>query len=129
MDERPKIVCLCGSTRFAKEFMAEQFRLTVEGWIVLSVGCFPRKPDGSWDTMQITDEQKVKLDALHLRKIDLADRVHVINVGGYVGVSTKNEVTYAWKEGKPITFLEPLDMDQQEHTEVMLAICGEDWQP
>jgi len=109
--------------------MAEQFRLTVEGWIVLSVGCFPRKPDGSWDTMQITDEQKVKLDALHLRKIDLADRVHVINVGGYVGVSTKNEVTYAWKEGKPITFLEPLDMDQQEHTEVMLAICGEDWQP
>jgi hypothetical protein len=126
----PPIVCLCGSTRFANEFMAEQFRLTVEGWIVLSVGCFPRKPDGTWDKMQITDEQKVKLDALHFKKIELAERVHIINVGGYIGESTRNEIRHAMRERKQITFLEPYQAEhQQEHTEVMRAICGEDWHP
>ena len=44
---------------------------------------------------------------LHLRKIDLADRVLVLNVGGYIGESTTREIAYARKIGKPIGFLEP----------------------
>ncbi len=54
-----------------------------------------------------TPEQKAVLDALHLRKIDLADRVLVVNPGGYVGESTRREITYARSTGKPITFSNP----------------------
>lgn len=106
--DRPKIVCLCGSTRFPAEFMAAQFAETIAGAIVLSVGCFPRKPDGSWDRMMVTEEQKVALDALHLRKIDLADEVFVVNVGGYIGESTSREIAYAKASGKPVLCLEPV---------------------
>lgn len=103
---RPKIVCLCGSTRFANEFMRAQFDETVAGRIVLTVGCFPRKTDGTWDTMVVTDQQKILLDDLHLRKIDLADEVFVVNVGGYIGDSTRREVAYATIKHKPIRWLD-----------------------
>jgi hypothetical protein len=56
----------------------------------------------------ITSEQKAALDALHLRKIDLADRVLVVNPGGYIGESTSREVAYARAAGKPISFTDPV---------------------
>ena len=105
--QRPTIVCLCGSTRFANEFMQAQFNETIEGKIVLTPARFPHKPDGSWDRMQVTDEQKVALDELHLRKIDLADEVFVVNVGGYIGDSTRREIQYALANNKLIRWLEP----------------------
>jgi hypothetical protein len=55
-----------------------------------------------------TSEQKVVLDALHLRKIDLADRVLVVNPGGHVGESSKSEIAYAEAVGKQISFTDPL---------------------
>ena len=54
-----------------------------------------------------TPQQKAVLDALHLRKIDLADRVLVVNPGGYVGESTRREIAYAKAAGKPISFTNP----------------------
>lgn len=47
------------------------------------------------------------LDAVHLRKIDLADRVLVVNPGGYVGESTTREIAYARGAGKPVAFTHP----------------------
>ncbi|GIF76121.1 hypothetical protein [Asanoa siamensis] len=74
------------------------YRLTLEGAIVLSVGFHPHAaPDPG---------AKAALAELHLRKIDLADRVHVLNVGGYIGGSTRAEIAYATAQGKPITYLE-----------------------
>lgn len=55
----------------------------------------------------IDDEQKKALDTLHLRKIDLADRVLVVNPGGYVGESTRREIAYARAAGKPVSFTDP----------------------
>ncbi len=55
---------------------------------------------------------KDALDSLHLRKIDLADRVFVLNVDGYIGESTRGEIAYALSQGKPIEFLNP---DDGEH--------------
>jgi hypothetical protein len=55
-----------------------------------------------------TPEQKAVLDVLHLHKIDLADRVMIVNPGGYVGESTQREIAYAQAAGKPITFTHPL---------------------
>ena len=47
-----------------------------------------------------------ELDQLHLRKIDLADEILVLNVGGYLGDRTKNEVAYARRNGKKVRWLE-----------------------
>lgn len=102
--QTPRVVCLCGSTRFMQEFLAMQFQETLAGRIVLSVGCFPRNADGSWDAAMVSPEQKHQLDQLHLRKIDLADEICVINVNGYIGDSTRNEITYARSLGKPVRY-------------------------
>ena len=50
---------------------------------------------------------KEMLDDMHKRKIDMADSIYVINVGGYIGESTKSEIEYARKHGKKIDYLEP----------------------
>lgn len=104
---RPVVVCLCGSTRFHQNFIQANERLTLEGKIVLSVGSF-----GYANGVPLTEEQKVKLDELHKRKIDMADEVLVLNVGGYVGSSTRGEIQYAWDHGKRVTFLEPMDIGE-----------------
>lgn len=98
----PEVVCLCGSTRFEDAYRAENRRLTLAGKIVLTVGVFGHSEPGT-----LTDEQKAQLDALHKRKIDLADRIHVINVDGYVGDSTREEIAYARARDIPVTWLEP----------------------
>ena len=73
--------------------------LTLAGVIVLAPSEVDESP---------TPEQKAVLDALHLHKIDLADRVVVVNPGGYVGDSTRREVAYAQAVGKSVTFTDPL---------------------
>lgn len=105
--QEPEVVCLCGSTRFKDEYRAENQRLTMNGKIVLSVGLF-----GHADGIEFSDAQKKMLDELHKRKIDLADQVHVINPGGYIGDSTQSEIEYAEDTGTPVSYLEPLEKAQ-----------------
>lgn len=93
-----KVITLCGSTKFKNEFIEENKRLTLEGNIVISVGCFGHSGD------VFTDEQKVLLDDIHKRKIDMADAIYVIDVNGYIGNSTKSEIEYAKAKGKEIYF-------------------------
>ena len=97
-----KIVTLCGSTRFKQEFLNTQKKLTLEGNIVISVGLFGH----SGDAEAFDVETKAMLDRQHLAKIDLADEIFVINVGGYIGSSTHNEIEYAKSKGKVVRFLE-----------------------
>lgn len=104
----PFIVCLCGSTRFYKEYIQANYDLTMKGNIVLSVGFFGQAlKEVHGETVGITIAQKGFLDELHKRKIDLADKVFVINVGGYIGHSTISEIRYANSIGKRVEFLEP----------------------
>ena len=104
----PTIVCLCGSTRFWEEFRDAGLRETLRGKIVLSIGA--HSPD-SITFAQASDEEgkeiKRKLDNLHKRKIDLADEVLVLNVGGYIGDSTRSEIEYAKARSKALRWLEP----------------------
>ena len=98
-----RVVTLCGSTRFREEFLREQKRLTLAGCIVLSVGLFGHAGDGEvW-----AEGTKEMLDDMHKRKIDMADGIFVINVGGYIGESTRSEIEYAKRTGKVIEYLEP----------------------
>ncbi len=101
MEKKPPIICLCGSGRFAEHFIEANRIFTLAGYIVLSIGVV--KCDEKLAPMIA-----LELDELHLRKIDLADEVHVLNIGGYIGESTKKEIQYAKAHGKRVTFKEPL---------------------
>jgi hypothetical protein len=103
------VVTLCGSTRFKDEFMEAQKRLTLEGNIVISVGLFGHSGDQEvWENMDEGTLTKTKemLDDMHKRKIDMADSIYVINVGGYIGDSTRSEIEYAKSHGKEVRYLE-----------------------
>lgn len=100
------IVCLCGSTRFSQAFHEANLRETLEGRIVLSIGCDFKSDTDLLLAGELTPEDKGRLDELHLHKIDLADEVLILNVGGYTGQSTRREIAYAQELGKPIRWLE-----------------------
>ena len=105
MTGKYKVITLCGSTRFKDEFMEQQKRLTLEGCIVISVGLFGHSGDNEvW-----SDGVKAMLDDMHKRKIDMADGIFVINVGGYIGSSTRSEIEYALAHGKTVEYLEPTE--------------------
>ena len=105
-----KVITLCGSTRFEDEFIKTQKRLTLEGNIVISVGLFGHSGDDEvWEGMpeDTVTETKLMLDDMHKRKIDMADEIFVINVGDYIGSSTRSEIEYAKATGKTVRYLEP----------------------
>ena len=100
---RYKVITLCGSTRFKDEFIETQKRLSLQGNIVISVGLFGHSGDKEvWQ-----DGVKEMLDDMHKRKIDMADSIYVINVGGYIGSSTHSEIEYAIAHRKTVEYLEP----------------------
>jgi len=104
-----KVITLCGSTRFKKEFIEVQKKLTLKGHIVISVGLFGHSGDDEvWDGMDEGTLTKTKemLDDMHKRKIDMADEIYVINKGGYIGESTRSEIEYAKAHGKIINYYE-----------------------
>ncbi len=108
MVDRYPVITLCGSTRFKDEFYEVQKRLTFEGNIVISVGLFGHWGDSEvWDGMDEGTLSKTKemLDDMHKRKIDMADGIYVINVGGYIGDSTRSEIEYAEANGKFVKYL------------------------
>jgi len=109
MTTQPIIVCLCGSTRFFEVFRRANFDETLMGKIVLTIGCDTRNDTDLFATFTEAHRNRIKaeLDELHLRKIDLADEVLILNVGGYIGDSTRAELHYARSLGKRIRFLEP----------------------
>ena len=104
-----KIITLCGSTKFKDEFMKAQKDLTLQGNIVISVGLFGHSGDNEvWENMDdgTLTKTKLMLDDMHKRKIDMSDEIFVINVGGYIGESTKSEIEYAKNTGKVVNYLE-----------------------
>lgn len=104
---KPPIVCLCGSTRFVAQFNHQRQALTRQGWIVLSIEVVTTQAR-EHDPQHSDPAMKATLDELHLRKIDLADEALILNVGGYIGESTRAEIQYAEKVGTPVRYLEPL---------------------
>ena len=106
---KPTIVCLCGSTRFGEAYREANLRETLDGKIVLTIGCDLRSDADLFAFYSQTelDELKRRLDELRLCKIDLADEVLILNVDGYIGNSTRREIAYALALGKRVRWLEP----------------------
>lgn len=104
----PAIVCLCGSTRFWRTFQQASLRETIAGRIVLSIGAATGTDDEHFGNLPAADYDRIKgsLDDLHLRKIDIADQVLILNVGDYIGESTARELEYARQRGLPVRWWE-----------------------
>lgn len=108
--KKPKIVCLCGSTRFTEEFKEAAKAETLSGNIVLTVH-LSTKPESemyysslaSFEEKEL-DQIREGLDQLHFKKINIADEILVINVDGYIGESTQREIQYAKSLGKSIRY-------------------------
>ncbi len=101
---KPKVVCLCGSTRFMDLFHAAGWEFTLRGVIVLSVGVAKHiaTKDGGHAAETLGPGVADRLDELHLRKIDLADYVFVLDGNGYIGESTAREILYAERNAIPV---------------------------
>ena len=97
--ETAEIVCICGSLRFSEEIRAAERELTLAGFIVVAPVVVGK---------QVTDAQRAAMGAQHLRKIDLANRILIVNPGGYIGESTSREIAYARDAGKPVSFSHPI---------------------
>lgn len=103
MENRYKVITLCGSTKFKDDFIVAQKELTLQNYVVISVGTFGHadKEFGK----RITDEVKEMLDSMHRQKIDMADEIYVINRNGYIGESTRSEIEYAKATGKKVNYM------------------------
>ena len=95
-----KVITLCGSTKFKDEFIKAQKELTLKGYIVISPCLFAQ----SGDKEALNDDIREMLDDMHKRKIDMSDAIMVIDVGDYIGESTKKEIEYAKSQGKFVYF-------------------------
>ena len=107
----PQIVCLCGSTRFIDAFRAAEWTERLKGKIVLSIGVSKLTDAHGAHSAEERGPDVVQLiSELHFHQIDLADEVFILNVGGYIGESTANQLAYALAGGRPVRTLEPLNL-------------------
>lgn len=96
---KDKTLTLCGSIKFMDTILEVHERLELEGYVV--IGIVQHVMDRPY-----TIEEEELLDIIHKKKIDMADGIFVVNVGGYIGSSTRSEIEYAKKLGKEVLYLE-----------------------
>ncbi|MFJ9832895.1 hypothetical protein ACIRU2_16175 [Streptomyces sp. NPDC101169] len=101
----PRILVICGSTRFMTEMAEVDLRETKAGKIVVKPGLDMKSPHALWSDPVEAEALKARLDDLHRAKIRLADEVLV--VGDYIGDSTRAEIAYARSLGRPVRFTHP----------------------
>ncbi|MGA5648238.1 hypothetical protein [Streptomyces seoulensis] len=101
----PRVVVICGSTRFMAEMTEADLRETAAGKIVVKPACDMKSRHELWADPVEAEALKARLDDLHRAKIRLADEVLV--VGDYIGDSTRAEISYARSLGKPVRFTHP----------------------
>lgn len=108
--KKPKIICICGSTKIADYHVIYKWKFEKLGCICLTINYLPEwyVKEMKWEPHHVGEQSGLKehLDELHLRKIDLSDELFIINKDGYIGESTRNEINYAKKLGKPVVYME-----------------------
>ena len=97
-----KVITICGSMRFSREMMkiAEELELE-KGYAVIQ--CVYNIDGQRYEGIDASI-----LDKIHRKKIDISDAIYVVNIDGYIGNSTKNEIEYAKNNGKEVIYHEKL---------------------
>jgi len=103
---RPQIITLCGSSRFTAEMAVIAWGLEKEGNIVFGLHLLPAPYSQQPDHQAEFEGVAAQMNELHRRKIDMSDRILVVNIGGYIGEDTRREIEYTRGLGKPVVFLE-----------------------
>lgn len=106
------VMTLCGSTKFEAEFADVNQRLTMEGWVVISLGMFSLPDLPGYDWTADSSDLKGRLGRVHFQKIRMADEVYIVDPGGYVGESTRREIAYAESLGKSVRYLSRERLDR-----------------
>ena len=125
-----KIITLCGSYKFKNEMAEVAEIMTLAGNCVLTPNELTRDFKDDY-----TEEEALMIDLMHKEKIRISDAIIVVNVGGYVGKSTKSEIEFAENLGKEILYLTDLmdsgdmPMTSQEIVRRWLAAFGKDLAP
>jgi len=106
MPVKPKIVVMCGSSKFVDimavaEWLIERDELAITMGLNLLPTWYPDCPPDHLAEHEGCDKE---MDELHLRKIDLADEIFVVDWEGYIGDSTRNEINYATEKGVEIRY-------------------------
>ena len=104
-DGEAQVITLCGSTRFEAEFAEVSQRLTMEGFVVISLGMFSLPDLPGYDWTADSSDLRGRLGGVHFQKIRMADEVYIVDPGGCVGESTRREIAYAESLGKPVRYL------------------------
>ncbi len=86
--------------RFREEFERLDAELTLAGHVVLT-------PTALAPSTELNAEERARLGRIHLQKVAMADEVLIVNVGDYVGESTRREIEHARSCGVAVNFLEP----------------------
>ena len=95
-----KVVTICGSMKFSKEMMQIATDLEKKyGWCVIQ--CVY---DISNEKM--SEEEMKNIVNAHWKKIDISDAIYVVNIDGYIGKSTTNEINYAISKNKEVIYHE-----------------------
>ena len=93
-----KIVTICGSMKFENEMKKVAFILeTKHDMSVLQ--CVYNE-----DRFELGEDEIAALNSAHLKKIELADAVYVVDLHGYIGEQVKKEIAFARKLGKEVIF-------------------------
>ena len=93
------VVCICGSMKFADVMQKAAVAETLAGNIVVMPFVFK--------TESLDNEAHEELDALHFAKIEMSYEILVVAVNGYVGESTRKEISFAAEQGKNIRWWQP----------------------
>lgn len=105
---RPKIIVLCGSSKFVDVMAVCAWLLEKhEDAITMGLNLLPmwyRSPKGELPEHHLAEHEGVseQMDNLHLKKIELADEIFVVNYNDYIGESTAREIEHAKKHNKKI---------------------------
>lgn len=93
-----KIVTICGSMKFENEMKKVAFILeTKHDMSVLQ--CVYNE-----DKSELGEDEIIALNSAHLKKIELADAIYVVDLHGYIGEQVKTEIAFARKLGKEVIF-------------------------
>jgi hypothetical protein len=98
------VITLCGSRRFREEFERLDAELTLAGHVVLA-------PTALDPSTELDASERARLGRIHLQKIAMSDEIIIVNVGDYVGESTRREIAHARSLGIRVGFLEPHAID------------------
>ena len=98
-----KVITICGSMRYSKEMMkiAEELELK-DGYAVIQ--CVYNIDGQRYEGVDASI-----LDKIHRKKIDISDAIYVVNIDGYIGNSTRNEIEYAKNNGKEVIYHESIN--------------------